>query len=596
MLQQLDFDKDIFMALSTKIVVVIVILIVTIAGVLPNVGHDYEYFIPRLGDTYLHYQLNGLSVQWYTPSFAGGLPAYPNPQHIQFSLPQLFTFITTPWISSLISLAIFALIGFISTYYFLRHILLMHWRVGMLGALFYTGNGFYFQHMAVGHMGFQVFHLLSLLLVIFFEPSLSRKKAIIFIGLTGALMIYSAGFIPIAIFVLSFGVTLPLLYLIKPSIFDWRTLGLKLVGGLGVGVLLSASKLSAIYSQMRYFPREVSDTYIVDLGQSFLGLLLQLLGVMNILPIASLAGVSAREVSDYLRHITGAYYGLWELDISLSPVLVVILMVGVVEYYFINSRRGKLKLLKNQKIAMGLLGVSVWVTIEFIFAKGILFPFLSRMPVLGSLHVNVRYGAAFIFPLVLIGCVIFNNWVKKWGQKKIIWVSDLLSLISIIFLLSYFFVVDEQSRSFIISPHDDFYHEVRKGESFPVTSIQNIADDEGAIRGLSGLVTEEIIFGYDLENFNHNLVEGSVEKIENDSFNMTNPASLVFPEVNQLMLFERISVDDEKNFRTFINHYQPDWQLPFYQKALNIISLLTGAGLLGGFAYVGLRHLRNRKK
>ena len=57
----------------------------------PLVGHDYGYFVPHLLDTDIHYKTNGLNIQWYTPSWGGGLPAYPNPQHIQFSLPQLLT-------------------------------------------------------------------------------------------------------------------------------------------------------------------------------------------------------------------------------------------------------------------------------------------------------------------------------------------------------------------------------------------------------------------------------------------------------------------------------------------------------------------------
>ena len=42
----------------------------------PLVGHDFSYFIPRLVDTDLYVRINGLAIQWYTPSFGGGLPAF----------------------------------------------------------------------------------------------------------------------------------------------------------------------------------------------------------------------------------------------------------------------------------------------------------------------------------------------------------------------------------------------------------------------------------------------------------------------------------------------------------------------------------------
>ncbi|MGA2490032.1 MAG: hypothetical protein ABSF99_07565, partial [Anaerolineales bacterium] len=45
----------------------------------PMVGHDFRQHIPFLTDSYLYYKVNGLSIEWYTPNFGGGLPAYPNP-------------------------------------------------------------------------------------------------------------------------------------------------------------------------------------------------------------------------------------------------------------------------------------------------------------------------------------------------------------------------------------------------------------------------------------------------------------------------------------------------------------------------------------
>ena len=46
----------------------------------------------------------GLIIQWYTPSFVGGRPVYPNPQDLQFSLPQFLLWIVNPWIAILASM------------------------------------------------------------------------------------------------------------------------------------------------------------------------------------------------------------------------------------------------------------------------------------------------------------------------------------------------------------------------------------------------------------------------------------------------------------------------------------------------------------
>ena len=86
----------------------------------PMVGSDYRLFGPNLIDSLLHYKVNGFSIQWYTPSFGGGLPAYPNPLQMQFSIPQLFTFFVNPWVAILASSVIYIIIGFWGTFLFLR--------------------------------------------------------------------------------------------------------------------------------------------------------------------------------------------------------------------------------------------------------------------------------------------------------------------------------------------------------------------------------------------------------------------------------------------------------------------------------------------
>jgi hypothetical protein len=89
----------------------------------PMVGHDYQLFGPRLIDTLLHYKVNGFSIEWYTPSFGGGLPAYPNPLQMQFSIQQLFTFFFNPWTAILASGVIYLGVGFWITFLFLRNLL-----------------------------------------------------------------------------------------------------------------------------------------------------------------------------------------------------------------------------------------------------------------------------------------------------------------------------------------------------------------------------------------------------------------------------------------------------------------------------------------
>jgi hypothetical protein len=109
--------RILYTALIILNILVIILFFVQFANVsYPLVGNDYRLFGPRLIDSLLHYKVNGFSIQWYTPSFGGGLPAYPNPLQMQFSLPQLFTFFVNPWIAILISTAIYIITGFWITF------------------------------------------------------------------------------------------------------------------------------------------------------------------------------------------------------------------------------------------------------------------------------------------------------------------------------------------------------------------------------------------------------------------------------------------------------------------------------------------------
>ena len=76
----------IFILVITNLVIISWVVIRFLNLTYPIVGHDYDLAIPSMLDTYLHYIVNGISIQWYTPTFGGGLPAFPDPNNVQFSL------------------------------------------------------------------------------------------------------------------------------------------------------------------------------------------------------------------------------------------------------------------------------------------------------------------------------------------------------------------------------------------------------------------------------------------------------------------------------------------------------------------------------
>jgi hypothetical protein len=112
-----------FTLIALNILVIVLFIVQYTSATYPMVGHDYRLFVPRLIDSHLYYKINGFSIEWYTPYFGGGLPAYPNPLQMQFSIPQLLTWFVNPWIAILASTALYIAIGFIVAFLFLRDVL-----------------------------------------------------------------------------------------------------------------------------------------------------------------------------------------------------------------------------------------------------------------------------------------------------------------------------------------------------------------------------------------------------------------------------------------------------------------------------------------
>ena len=86
-------------------------------------GADYSLFFPSMLDGVFWYKVNGLTaVPWFTPAFGGGLPKFPNPQSVYYSLEQFLCFVTDPLTSIKITLFLFALVGFVGFYLLLKRI------------------------------------------------------------------------------------------------------------------------------------------------------------------------------------------------------------------------------------------------------------------------------------------------------------------------------------------------------------------------------------------------------------------------------------------------------------------------------------------
>jgi hypothetical protein len=564
----------------------------------PYVGFDYKYFLPRLFDTYLHYRVNGFSIQWYTPSFGGGLPAYANPQHMQFSLPQLLTTFTAPWNAALASIFIYAMAGFWGTYTVCRRIYHLGWTSSALGAVFFTINGFYLEHMAIGHLGFQAFPLLPCFLLFLMLPSLPDLAAGALVGLLLAALIYSGGFYPTVYIALATGMLLPITYLISPELFSARRFITRLVWSTAFGLALSASKIYAVLSFMRFFPRILSDSFSTGTLQAFLGMLAQLAGTMTLGPYYLLTGQKLATVRNFLQDINGSGAGIWELDNSLSPVLLVLVLTGAAGAVLKIIRKGRDFWSKRTGVwaATLLLIFAIELTIEFCLARGFFYPGLSQLPILRSLHVNTRYSSAFILPLALVGALVFEN-LRAWMKNRDVGIFAGLVILVYLFAAIYFISpMDVLQRRLHYTPGiTELYENTRKtGEIYPVEQIVDKLNDPRVFdQNASNMNPYEVLFGYKIGKLKLELVPGPVWDVRDGRFNMTNPTGYVYPEENDSIVFERILASQADTLRDFINRRQPAaWKVPFIQIALNglgIFGFLSEIVILGWLAWKSIK-------
>jgi hypothetical protein len=383
----------------------------------PMVGHDFRLFLSRLIDTHLHYKVNGFGIQWYTPSFGGGLPAYPNPLQMQFSLTQLLTWFTNPWNATLASSIIYAAIGYLIAYYFLCDILEFKPLSAMLGAVFFIGNGFLIERVVVGHVNSVTFPLIIVPIYAILSPKLPKWMSGVLVSLTAAVLVYSGGVYIGVIGALAALIVLPIVYFLKPSLISWKKIWPFLAWGGVLTFLLCGSKLFASLSYMQNFAREVHDQYSVSWYTGIGGVIAQLAGVMTTLPILKLIGKSSLVFVVRLQEWTGTPYGFWELDASLSPALIILLVYGAWTVLFHKPLIDKKDIIKKI-IAGTFLIVGVFLTIEFSIAKGFLFTELSTLPVLKSLHTNTRFTSAFVLPLAILEAKVFNDWSNRAGTIK----------------------------------------------------------------------------------------------------------------------------------------------------------------------------------
>jgi hypothetical protein len=554
----------------------------------PLIGHDYRYFIPRLIDTDLHLRLNGPVVQWYTPSFGGGLPAFANPQHLQYSLVQALTLLVNPWIAVLTTIAIAGAVGYLCAYRLSRTGLGLGAAASVLGATFFTTSGFVIERAVVGHVGLQLFPLLPPMLWLLVDAGGTALSRGAMLGLIAAALLHQAGGISLVVMALSLALCLPLLVMLQPRLLNLARWIAVAAIALGFTAAMGGAKIIASLTLMARFPREFAELSPPAPAQALVSLVSQLTGVQTVSTLLTLVNLDPARVYGAMLHLGGdPWLGLWELDSGLSPVLFLCLLLGGWSTIAAWRRRELPAVSRVQRHAALILAIGVWIAVELSLGQGLLYPALNRPPLTSFLHVNERYVAACALPLSLTAAVLIDRWLTKRRRAAV-------ALIVVSWLPPLVFLLlpgELHQRDFDVAPSLESYRVFREDPAgAAIDRIADVTDAPALSMRASSARLYEPLFGYNNETFKPETRIGDIRMLNGGYWNLTNPAGLLFPEVNGTRPFERIRESDRDKLDALAARRQPAWHVPAWMRFLNVLS----AGSLIACVVVILAGLRRR--
>ena len=292
-----------------------------------------------------------------------------------------------------------------------------------------------------------------------------------------------------------------------------------------------------------------------------------------IIPILFAGGFPTQRLDDALVRATGSGVHVSELDIAIQPVLTIALTIAVFRLVWLAARRRvSTKTLMSRWPLLALLFVSVWIALETTLARGFIYPLLHHLPVFESMHVNHRVASVFVLPITIAAAIAINAWPAHRRPA----VSALLLTAALLFQASYELLPEQFYRRWTdITPSEQAHRQVRAGERFPITRVDEILEDRVFEQRASSRTPYEPLFGYDNQYFKAETRDGPINDVRDGYFNLTNPASLIFPELNGLRPFERIRADDAENLRRFVNRERPQWRHPPVLDWLNRLAVIT---------------------
>jgi hypothetical protein len=369
-------------------------------------------------------------------------------------------------------------------------------------------------------------------------------------GLLSALILHTAGAFTLLFFAMTFALFLPCYALLRRPVAP--SVGVVVQQALfcaGAAAVLCASKLVAVASLMRTFPRVLPvNTFAASVDP---------------LPIiaASLWAVPQRT-----RWLLGAPWGLHENSLFLSPVTLIGIVIGayvLVRCAFARATRTKAVLAWIVVVLIAWCGVNV-------ASGGVLAALLRGMPLLSAVRVMMRL----LYPATLLMCMGAVLACNHVARPRAWLAACALVLTALCLPLAYIPYIHE----FDVRPQPE---QVLRQVSSAMSSgafwqpVSRVIDGDADFSGSTGgQCSGDALFqsvGWQRIPF---VRIGPVEQVDSDGrVNMVNPSCYAYAPANTCPPGSKIRAEDGQNLHAFLHGRPTAWRVSPTQQAADVLTL-----------------------
>ena len=546
-------------------------------------GHDYEQFLPYFIFGKIWFKNNLLSLPWFSPSFCCGIPFYPDPQSMYYSVQQIFFILFEPILSLKLMFIYFSIVAYFGMYLLLKRSFNFSDYASLLGATIFIFNGFFVYRAIVGHVAYLNFVLIPFYCFFLFENITNKNKYLKIISLLISALIFASFFYsgsgPIMPLILSVIVVVLTFFCFKIHIS--KIIKPFLVSTF-IGFCIASSKISASLFFLDNFKRIYPALMFADIIDYSLVVFKSLF----IFPDIKLFNQSVN------NEVIGGL-GLHEIEYSVTIVPLIVFFI----FFFIKKN---FIFIKNLRI---LLFIFFLLILPIIFNVNIFFlqKIISEIPILNSTWVQIRWSAFYIIPLIFLTVFILDT--TKYLKKTLVCIFLFIILLQNIFYNKSYYQNQFYNPTNMIEFSKNIT-DVYPKMNYDIRGFGFLSKEEGKIfnhnfrndffsMNLSSLFCYQPIFGYRLENFpskkliinkrekfddNHFLLTGDFELNQKNNtkvINFLNPSCFLFPKQNNCRpgdLFETTSSD---NFINFINYKPIKFNKSLLQIFFDYLSLFS---------------------